>query len=172
MLVEVFPNMLEDSMTRTLRGQRGMSLVEATIILMTLAILTAVIAPAMTDYVEDAKTVKAKEDVEALGISIQRLLQDTGFTGLKFTDGTAALTLANRVDVLQSQAGTAPTFSGATFSSAGNMTTSPLQWNSAAQTDSFEAQLERNGLQTTNYAVPTAASRGKGWRASSNPTCR
>jgi type II secretory pathway pseudopilin PulG len=132
---------------------------------MVLAILTAVIAPAITDYVDDAKAVKAKEDVEGLGIGMVRLLRDTGFTGLKFTDGTAVLTMANRVDVLSTSAGSVPTFTGATFTSAANMTTSPLQWNTAANGDTFETQLVRNQL-ATPYAVPTTASRGKGWRGS------
>jgi type II secretory pathway pseudopilin PulG len=149
---------------RKWNSELGMSLVEATIILMVLATLTAVIAPSMGDYLEDARQMKAKEDVEALGIGIKRLLRDTGFKGLKFTNGTTALTLDNRVDVLTSD-GTAPTFAGATFTSASNMTTSPIQWNTAAQSDSFESHLVRNALSTA-YATPTAGNRGRGWRGS------
>jgi type II secretory pathway pseudopilin PulG len=147
-----------------LKSERGMSLVEATIILMVLATLTAVIAPSMGDYLEDARQTKAKEDVEALGIGIKRLLRDTGFKGLKFTDGTAALTLINRVDVLNSD-GTVPSATGAAFASANNITGSPINWTTASQSDAFESHLVRNSLGTP-YATPTALNRGRGWRGS------
>lgn len=147
---------------RNWNAERGMSLVEATIILMVLATLTAVISPSMGDYLEDARQMKAKEDVESLGIAIKRLLRDTGFKGLKSTDGTAALTLNNRADVLASD-GVAPTIAGGTFASASNMTTTPINWDTAAQTDSFEDQLVTNALGTP-YAVPAAGSRARGWR--------
>lgn len=87
---------------RRLTVERGMSLVEATIILMTLAILTAVLAPTINDYVEDARRVKAKEDVEVIGISIARLLKDTGFPFM-VEDATVAsadrFKMANRADL-------------------------------------------------------------------------
>ena len=94
-------------MRRNFRSESGMSLVEATIILMVLAILTSVIAPSMGDYVEDARQTKAKEDVEAIGTGILRLLRDTGFPCLSTEPvATASLTtacdLASRVEVLQS----------------------------------------------------------------------
>jgi type II secretory pathway pseudopilin PulG len=88
----------EKIMIGRLRSQRGMSLVEATIILMVLATLTAVLAPAMGDYVEDARNTKAKEDVEAIGTAILRLTRDTGQPCLQLAAG--ACTLANRIDLL------------------------------------------------------------------------
>src|SRR5687767_7383196 len=54
----------EEIVMRKWNAEKGMSLVEATIILMVLAILTAVIAPSAGDYVNDARQTKAKEDVE------------------------------------------------------------------------------------------------------------
>lgn len=90
-------------MTRTLRGQRGMSLVEATIILMVLSVLTAVFAPSMGDYVNDAKNVKAKEDVEGIGEGLQRMIRDTGVP-FPLLDPTVTLVdrykKANRADML------------------------------------------------------------------------
>lgn len=79
-----------------------MSLVEATIILMTLAILTAVLAPTINDYVEDARRVKAKEDVEVIGISIARLLKDTGYPFMVESGTVVAadrFKMANRADL-------------------------------------------------------------------------
>jgi type II secretory pathway pseudopilin PulG len=78
-----------------------MSLVEATIILMVLALLTATVAPSVADYVSDARQVKAKEDVEAIGTGILRLLKDTGSRCLRVS-GTTDCTVANRVDLLVS----------------------------------------------------------------------
>jgi type II secretory pathway pseudopilin PulG len=152
---------------RTFKSEKGMSLVEASIILMILATLTAVIAPSMGDFLEDSRAVKAKEDVEALGISVKRLLRDTGFTALKFDDGTAAVTLANRADLLES-AGSAPTVTPADFTSASNITDDDVNWTSATttQTATFENQLVRNDLATTDYAVPTTGKRDRGWRGS------
>jgi hypothetical protein len=82
-----------------------MSLVEATIILMVIFLLTAVLSPTITDYVSDARQTKAKEDVEAIGTGIVRLVRDTGlpFPVLNPTAAAATLRLAsNRVDLLVS----------------------------------------------------------------------
>jgi hypothetical protein len=65
-------------MARTFTSSRGMSLVEATIILFVLMLLTGVLAPSIGDFVFDAKMVKVKEDCEAIGISIMRLVGDVG----------------------------------------------------------------------------------------------
>ena len=146
-----------------------MSLVEATIILLILATLTAVIAPSMGDFLEDARQMKVKEDTEALGIGIVRLLRDTGFKGLKFTNGTTGLTLANRAEILATSEGTAPTLAGTvtTFTSANNLFASgDLNWIFTGDNeDTFEDQLVHNAL-TTAYAVPASGSRARGWRGS------
>jgi type II secretory pathway pseudopilin PulG len=75
---------------RTWKSERGMSLVEATIILMVLAILTSVLAPSIGDYVNDARQVKAKEDLEVLGLSVARLVRDMGMPFPVRTAGVAA----------------------------------------------------------------------------------
>ena len=144
-------------------SERGISLVEATIILTVLAILTSVLAPSFTDYIEDANAVKAKEDVEVLGVSVQRLLRDTGFPAMR-VDGATAHTLANRVDLLYST-GATPTAAGADYTNAGIQET--LNWDAepAGNVDTLEEQLVLNG--TTPYTAPTAfQTRGKGWRGS------
>jgi type II secretory pathway pseudopilin PulG len=82
------------------RCEQGMSLIEATIILMILFLLTAVMSPAIGDYVEDARQTKGKEDVELLGISVLRLQRDIG--GCLKLLATTACTKANRVDLLRS----------------------------------------------------------------------
>ena len=97
---------------RKFTSERGMSLIEATIILMVLAILTSVLAPSVGDYVNDARQTKVKEDVEALGTGILRMLRDTGKPFPQVVVGTGATSYAdeNRVDLLVSE-GNAPSSS-------------------------------------------------------------
>lgn len=63
---------------RRIKGQTGMSLVEALIILLVLMLLTGVLAPNIFEFVKDAQEVKVKEDCEAIGIEIAKLVRDVG----------------------------------------------------------------------------------------------
>ena len=96
-----------------------MSLVEATVILGVVSMLTAVLAPSVRTYVNNAQTTAAKEDVEAIGSALGRFLTDVG-EGWVLRDGrrdqgngsstnhfTPVHTSANRVDLLVSD-GNAP----------------------------------------------------------------
>jgi type II secretory pathway pseudopilin PulG len=87
-------------MTRTLNAQRGLSLVEVTIMLLVLMLLTSVLAPSIFDFVNDARRVKVKEDCEAIGVSVARLTRDVG-SCLKFR-ADQPCTMQNRVDLLYS----------------------------------------------------------------------
>ena len=58
----------------------GWSLIELTIILIVLAILTAILAPVIGRYVAWAKIIRAREDVQMLGSAIWMFLHDTGKT--------------------------------------------------------------------------------------------
>jgi type II secretory pathway pseudopilin PulG len=150
-------------------SERGMSLVEATIILMVLATLTAVIAPSMGDFLEDARAHKVKEDTESLGIAIVRMLKDTGLKGLKL-DATTGFTEVNRVDVLISASGTASSNSGTSYAS-GELNGGTADWDQTDNDDTFENQLVKNfpGGTTdgsTSYTLPTEGNRGRGWRGS------
>lgn len=100
-----------------------MSLVEATIILMVMALLTAIIAPPVAGYVRDAQEAAAKKDVEAIASAVAQMLVDTGESWfLQDGNGAAATNspsraAASRVDMLVSN-GTTPPLS-ATARSAG-----------------------------------------------------
>ena len=162
-------------LSRHVAREEGMSLVEATIILMILFLLTAVLSPSIGDYIEDARHTKAKEDIEALGISIQRLMRDVG-SCIK-TDATDPCDMTNRVEILRSNGpdvvaadlGT----TAAAFASGGNVT-GPLNWDDdqdAGVGDTFESQLVTNA---PNYNTPAESSptgytiggpqAGLGWR--------
>jgi Tfp pilus assembly protein PilE len=179
-------------MRRKLGNQAGMSLVEATIILMVLAILTSVIAPSIGDYVEESRQVKAKEDVEAIGTGILRLLHDTGLPCLSTVATptiSTACTLVGRVDVVEST-GTAPVVSAAAVTlpsgSHGNTANASNNWPGSTSgngvdtnpgggddtnvginlTDSLDDQLVTNAVPYTAVAFTGGGGprNGVGWR--------
>ena len=152
-------------------NERGLSLVEVTIMLLVLMLLTSVLAPSIADFINDAKWVKVKEDCEAIGISVMRLTRDVG-PCLKFR-GTEACSRYNRVDLLHSDG---PTPDSSTLSWTAPAVTSPnlysgtLNWDTAWRSDSMESQFITSGG-TVPYNTPTqnGASQaglqfGLGWR--------
>ena len=157
-----------------------MSLIEATIILMILFLLTAVLSPAVSDYVNDARQTKGKEDVEAIGTAILRLLRDTGLPFPVLAAGaTPARTAANRVDLFVSD-GNAPSKvagTGVASAVAGYVITANREWDDADGAGDNVANMnahlayntvDPNGL-TTGYSLvvfPAAGGPrvGLGWR--------
>lgn len=137
-------------------AERGMSLVEATIVLMVLASLTSVMSPAISDYVNDAKQVKVKEDCEAIGVTVARLVRDVGRC-LK-QDAAGGCTKSNRADILYSQG---PDTTPQDLDAGAADFTSPdvqgaLNWDKEdSRGDSMEDQFVTNA---PNY--PTPASTG------------
>jgi type II secretory pathway pseudopilin PulG len=157
------------------RREEGMSLVEATIILMILFLLTAVLSPAIGDYVEDARQTKVKEDVEAIGTAINRLQRDIG-SCLKFVY-TDPCDEANRVDILRSSgadvvAGDLGT--SATDYADADITPNPINWDDddvAEVGDTMVRQFVSNGPDylTPAQSTPTGYTlsgpqSGLGWR--------
>jgi type II secretory pathway pseudopilin PulG len=156
---------------RKWNSEQGMSLVEATIILMVLALLTATVAPSVADYVSDARQVKAKEDVEAIGTGILRLLKDTGSRCLR-TAGTTDCTVANRVDLLVSGGNDprAAASTDVTLPDSESATNASVNWlpdgQAPTQQDNVDSQLVLN---TPAYTAATFTGGGGprmklGWR--------
>ena len=141
-------------------SERGMSLVDATIIVMVLAVLTSVLAPSLGDYVNDARQVKATGDVEALSLSVARLLRDTGLPFPVRAAGAApALTSANRVDLMVSD-GAAPTVTAGTgvpASAANYIISAAVEWNDDPATNT-EVELATDHLVTNANAYATVSS--------------
>jgi type II secretory pathway pseudopilin PulG len=156
---------------RTWNSERGMSLVEATIILMVLAVLTSVLAPSIGDYVNDARQVKAKEDVEALGLSVARLVRDTGLPFPVRTAGVApSKASTNRVDLLVSE-GQLPTITagtGVAAAAAGYLVENAVEWDDAvgAEVELATDHLVTNANAYTTVTFPAASGPrpGLGWR--------
>ncbi len=91
-----------------MRSERGVSLIEATIVLAVASVLAAIMAPAVRNYVQTAQEVAAKKDVEAIGAALSSLLVDLGEAWLLVDGNGAAATnppshaTANKVDLLVS----------------------------------------------------------------------
>ncbi|MEW5981487.1 MAG: hypothetical protein AB1806_03840 [Acidobacteriota bacterium] len=60
----------------TLRSSRGLSLIETTVVLSVLTVLTSTLAPAVHDYVVDARGVKARSDMDNIAVAVARLAFD------------------------------------------------------------------------------------------------
>jgi type II secretory pathway pseudopilin PulG len=166
--------------TRHISNQDGMSLVEATIILMILFLLTAVLSPAVTDYVNDARQTKGKEDVEAIGLSIMRLLRDTGLPFPVVAAGASPLhTAVNRVDLLVSDGNTPSAAAGTGVSSSGTgyIITANRNWDDVDGAGDNVANMnphlaynmvDPNGLTTVYtlvaFPAPGGPRVGLGWR--------
>ncbi len=96
-----------------MRSEAGLSLVEATVVLMVMAVLAAIMAPPVRNYVLTAQQAAASSDVEQIGAALARMLDDTGETFV-LRDGNGSSATAppshasgNRVDLLVTQ-GQAP----------------------------------------------------------------
>ncbi|MCX6550316.1 MAG: hypothetical protein NTY02_04780 [Acidobacteria bacterium] len=146
-------------MRTKLMTERGLSLVEVTIMLLVLMLLTGVLAPSIMDYVKDAQWVKVKEDCEAIGVSVARLTRDIG-PCLKFS-GAGQCTKRNRVDILYSDGPdvtTAELLDDATANFASSNLQTTLNWsNDTDRGDSMEHQFVDNG---TGPYYPTPADLG------------
>jgi len=152
-------------------SEAGMSLVEVTIILMVLAILTSVLAPSIADYVNEARSAKAKEDVEALGTGIMRLLRDVALPFPVRTAGASpSRASTNRVDLLVSE-GNIPVASAGTAVPAdavGYLVQAGVGWDSAiaAGVELATDHLVTNGNAYSVVSFPSGGGprAGLGWR--------
>jgi hypothetical protein len=157
---------------RRTRNQTGMSLVEASIILLVLMMLTSVLAPSISDYFKDAQSVKVKEDCEAIGVTVMRLVRDVG-PCLKL-NGQQPCTVANRADILISDG---PPVDAAHIAGlpdfvapfAGTINTA--NWTGTANTSPMAAQFVTNSVGYTDQAATTppgfqwsGPQFGLGWR--------
>lgn len=152
-----------------------MSLIEATIILMILFLLTAVLSPSIGDYIEDSRHTKGKEDVEAIGISINRLQRDIG-SCLRI-DFATACTEVNRVDILKSSGpnvAAADLGTSATDFADVDITPNPINWADDDGVNVGDTMVSQFVLNTPNYNTPAESSptgytlagpqAGLGWR--------
>jgi type II secretory pathway pseudopilin PulG len=99
-------------------GERGVSLVEAAIVLSVVAILASITAPAVGSYVDTARLARAREDAQVIGAAIRDFIADNAENQF-LIDGSNGTTTepptradANRVNLLVSD-GDIPALSAA-----------------------------------------------------------
>src|SRR3989344_279726 len=85
-----------------MRNQRGITLVEVSVILGAIVLLATFLAPAIIDYINDAKAVMVKADMETVGVVTVRLVTDLGLSCLK-KETKASCLGSNRADILFSE---------------------------------------------------------------------
>jgi type II secretory pathway pseudopilin PulG len=102
----------------TFREERGLSLVEAAIVLSVIALLAGITAPAVGSYVDTARLARAREDVQVIAGAIQDFIADNAENQF-LIDGSNGTTTeppsrgdANRVNLLVSD-GDVPALSAA-----------------------------------------------------------
>lgn len=166
-----------------LAPERGLSLVEATIILAVLLVLTATMAPATGAYINEARNVKAKADVETIGAGIDQLLQNVGLTcvslaptSLATPTSTAPCSKANRVELLVSGSSLStnkPAVASAAFT-AGTLIASAASVNWSGGTsevaDAWKGLMNNHlvtnsaGYTAVNFTNGGGPKQGIGWR--------
>lgn len=60
------------------RSERGVTLVEAAVVLAVASILAAMSAPAINGYIEQSRQARVREDLETIGDAINQFITDTG----------------------------------------------------------------------------------------------
>jgi type II secretory pathway pseudopilin PulG len=81
--------------------ERGMTLIETTVILAVITILSGMLAPSILQFIEDSKVTRARNDVQAIANGILRFYQDTGHFPVTFDSIQGSLG-SRYIDVLVS----------------------------------------------------------------------
>ncbi|MEW5983916.1 MAG: hypothetical protein AB1806_16305 [Acidobacteriota bacterium] len=147
---------------RMLKSHKGLSLVEVTIMLLVLMLLTSVLAPSIFDFIKDAARVKVKEDCEAIAVSIARLFRDTNCVAQVAGTVPVDCQMDNIAGILYSDGGeaaidlvAAPNFTpnASTAECASYNWDDPFDAAPCAAFDSLENQLVKNN---PGYLTPGA----------------
>ncbi len=152
-------------------SEAGMSLVEATIILMVMAILASALSPTIMDYVNDARQVKASDDTEEIGLAIVRLLRDVGLPFPVRAAGASPSKLSsNRVDLLVSE-GNIPVASSGTstaVSATNYIVSGAVGWDSPTgagiELATDHLVTNANAYSIVTYPALSGPRPGLGWR--------
>lgn len=94
-------------MYRTLQHQRGITIIETTVILSVLFILAGVMSPIVSESVTTARAVKAKNDASMIAMGLINLQKDLGGDALAY-GAVAALSQELRLPDVLATAGAAP----------------------------------------------------------------
>ncbi|MEW5983912.1 MAG: hypothetical protein AB1806_16285 [Acidobacteriota bacterium] len=156
--------------TRRAAGAAGLSLVEVTVMLAILLILAAMLIPVVSDSINNARTVRARNDLSQLATAITGFQRDVGpfvFEGSRLRQ-PQTLSSLRIVDVLRSGgdmpeiAAGVPRGESGIFSpdpSVGTSAAALRSWISISTFDAFDSHLRVNGR---GYPVSISGP-GNGW---------
>jgi type II secretory pathway pseudopilin PulG len=85
-----------------MNSERGMTIIETTVILSVLFILAGAMSPIVSESVTTARTVKAKNDAAMIAMGLINLQKDLGADALTFGDATTVSAQAGLPEVLAS----------------------------------------------------------------------
>ena len=141
------------------RSARGVTVIEATIVVATVALLSAILAPAAAIYIDQARQARTREDIKSIGDAINEFIADTGehqFLRNGSNGGSDEIPPtradSNRVDILVSD-GDIPTLATAVSSE-----TLWTQTVNGTSVDTFSNHLAENlpgEVSTSRYRNPT-----------------
>ncbi|MEX2270381.1 MAG: prepilin-type N-terminal cleavage/methylation domain-containing protein [Vicinamibacterales bacterium] len=95
--------MRSNSPAHTARGSHGFTLIELTVVLAVIVTLALILTPAITNFINDARTSRTRNDVQTIASAVTQFYKDTGFfpQWSASNNGGAGLA-ANKVDLLVS----------------------------------------------------------------------
>ena len=112
-------------MSRRLLNERGITILETTVILSVLFILAGAMSPIVSESVNTARAVKAKNDASMIALGLINLQKDVGGDALN-VGGAAVGSAALRMPDLLASQGSAPDIEDAQTSDSDVATTIPL----------------------------------------------
>lgn len=127
-------------------GSHGFTLIELTVVLAVIVTLALILTPAITNFINDARTSRTRNDVQTIASAVTQFYKDTGFfPRWSVSNNGGAGLAANKVDLLVSP---------------GNVPASAQQtlWITGTS-DTLTNQLQAN---TPGYTMRTATSQF-GW---------
>lgn len=69
---------------KRLHQEKGLTLIETTVILAVVTVLSGMLAPSILQFIEDAKITQAENDVRVISAGLSRFFQDTGHFPVTF----------------------------------------------------------------------------------------
>lgn len=154
---------------RQLRQEQGLTLIETTVILAVVTILSGMLAPSILQFIEDSKITRARNDVQAIASSLGRFFQDTGYfpvtadtlrggLGTQFIDVLASDGVSPKVGQVRSSGQAARASMGVVFAAAEVPSGDTDRWNSG-HVDFLDNHLVKN---RAGYALRGPSS-NRGW---------
>jgi prepilin-type N-terminal cleavage/methylation domain-containing protein len=132
-------------MTNVMKNEKGMTLLEVIVVLAVLGALTAMLAPVVFRYIDDANRARAQADTRTIATAIQRMYGDTGRWPF-YADGNGGTAYVSSTDANFLSSTPAPTCDMGTLADCdGDLQFgSTAGWTSTAKADTIVRHLVTN----------------------------